>query len=253
MVEQRMFNAYVGVDYSGAAKPEVITPGLKMLRYEGDKPPDPKTSGIYDRWSRKSLAERLERLLSTDSRTIVGIDHAFSFPKESLESRHLRYWDDFLEHFTEIWRTDRYSVKDARARTRVWGGPKQLRLTDRWTSSAKSVFRFDIPGQVAGATHAGIPWLLQIRRRLGRRVHFWPFDGFDVPESKSVIAEVYPSLFKNRYPRLDQNSHAADAGAVCQWLQDRDGLGLLAQYFAPRLSQSELDTARLEGWILGVK
>ena len=29
------------------------------------------------------------------------------------------------------------------------------------------------------------------------RVHFWPFDGCDVLDEKSVIAEVYPSIFRN--------------------------------------------------------
>ncbi len=47
---------------------------------------------------------------------------------------------------------------------------------------AKSVFHFDVPGSVAESTQAALPWLRLIRRlRLGARVHFWPFDGWDFP------------------------------------------------------------------------
>src|ERR1700760_1871326 len=50
-------------------------------------------------------------------------------------------------------------------------------------------------GSVAKSTHAGIPWLQFIRQRLGARVHFWPFDGWEVPAGRSVIVEVYPRLW----------------------------------------------------------
>jgi hypothetical protein len=59
------------------------------------------------------------------------------------------------------------------------------------TSSAKSVFNFDVKqGCVAFSTHAGIPWLRYIREQLGTRVHFWPFDGWDIPAGRSAIVEV---------------------------------------------------------------
>jgi hypothetical protein len=40
----------------------------------------------------------------------------------------------------------------------------------------------------------GIPWLRFIRQRLGSRVHFWPFEGWEILARRSAIAEVYPSL-----------------------------------------------------------
>ena len=46
------------------------------------------------------------------------------------------------------------------------------------------------------------------------RVHFWPFDGFEVPEGKSVIAEVYPSLWRRRYARDDRTTDEQDAYAT---------------------------------------
>jgi hypothetical protein len=52
------------------------------------------------------------------------------------------------------------------------GNARWRRLTEERASGAKSVFHFDVQGSVAKSTHAGIPWLRFIRRRLGDRV--WP-------------------------------------------------------------------------------
>jgi hypothetical protein len=61
------------------------------------------------------------------------------------------------------------------------GESNWLRLTERWTATAKSVFLFDIQGSVAKSTFAGLPWLLYLRNWRKRPVHFWPFDGWEVP------------------------------------------------------------------------
>ena len=78
------------------------------------------------------------------------------------------------------------------------GCPDMLRLTDQKSGTARSVFDFGeqggLQGQVATSTHAGIPWLCHIRRQLGERVRFWPFDGFHPIPGKSVIAEVYRKI-----------------------------------------------------------
>jgi hypothetical protein len=55
------------------------------------------------------------------------------------------------------------------------------RIAESDPGGGKSVFHFDVQGSVAKSTHAGIPWLRFIRQRLGERVHFCPFDGWDVP------------------------------------------------------------------------
>lgn len=83
-------------------------------------------------------------------------------------------------------------------------------------------------------------------------VHFWPFDGFDVAKGKSVVAEVYPSLFRRRYAREDRTTDEHDAFTVAAWLADMDRRGNLAYYFKPPLNLPESRQARLEGWILGV-
>jgi len=128
----------------------------------------------------------------------------------------------------------------------------ELRLADRWTSSAKSVFLFDVNGSVAKSTHSGLPWLLRIREQCGASVFFWPFDGWDPPPGKHVIAEVYPSLFRNRYRDSGLEGDQLDAYAVATWMRDMAARGALDRYFRPPLTLAEKKTARLEGWILGV-
>ena len=127
-----------------------------------------------------------------------------------------------------------------------------MRLTEKWTSSAKSVFKFDVQGSVAKSTHAGIPWLRRIRNEVGDKVHFWPFDGWDVPTGQSVIAEIYPSIFRNRYPREDRTADQQDAYCVARWLTETDERDFLGQYFQPSLTDAEREIADLEGWILGI-
>jgi len=138
--------------------------------------------------------------------------------------------------------------------TRI-GDSREFRLSERWTSSAKSVFQFDVQGSVAKSTHAGIPWLKRIREAVGDRVHFWPFDGWLPPAGKSVIAEVYPSIFRKRYPEADavcQTADERDAYAVARWLAEMSGRGELGRYWEPPLSEAERVIAGREGWILGV-
>lgn len=61
-------------------------------------------------------------------------------------------------------------------------------------------FHFDVQGSVAKSTHSGLPWLRYIKRELAERVHFWPFEGWNPPAGTHVVAEVYPSHWRGRYP-----------------------------------------------------
>lgn len=68
----------------------------------------------------------------------------------------------------------------------------------------------------------------------------------------SVIAEVYPALYKRRFPKGDRTPDEHDAWSIAAWLQEVDRRGALNQYLAPPLTLSEQKQAELEGWILGV-
>lgn len=182
-------------------------------------------------------------------------------PIEYFQRYRIKHWDRFLVDFVRHWPTHEKGVEvdsirkkdgvliDSLPRT---GHTHEFRLAERWTSSAKSVFQFDMQGSVAKSTHAGIPWLLEFRKQIPERLHFWPFDGWAPRIKSNVIAEVYPSIFRNRFPRGDRSVDQQDAYSVSKWLAMADQRGILDSYFSPPLSDEERETAELEGWILGV-
>jgi len=85
-----------------------------------------------------------------------------------------------------------------------------------------------------------------------RPLHLWPFDGWEIPEGKSVIAEVYPALWMRRFPRNGRDPDEQAAYAAAAWLQRADLNGSLESYFNPPLTPDEREVAKIEGWILGV-
>jgi hypothetical protein len=125
-------------------------------------------------------------------------------------------------------------------------------LTELRAGGAKSVFHFDVQVSVAKSTHAGIPWLRFLRQRLGARVHFWPFDGWEVPAGRSAIAEVYPSLWSRGFARDGRTGDQHDAFSTAAWLAIADRDRSLAAFLQPRLSPPDRTVAQVEGWILGV-
>ncbi len=258
----RPFDRYIGIDYSGAQAPTASLKGLRVYLAEGGDPPvevpPPPSPRKY--WTRKGIAHWLVERLSEDVPTLVGIDHGFSFPLRYFEVHGLEpNWPPFLDDFQRHWPTDgdhTYvdfvrdgSAGNGAART---GNARWRRLTEERAGGAKSVFHFDVQGQVAKSTHAGIPWLRFIRRELGERVHFWPFDGWDIPQGKSAIAEVYPALWSRNFAREDRTSDQHDAYSIAAWLSRADRDGSLAWFLAPNLTSPERSMARVEGWILGV-
>jgi hypothetical protein len=132
------------------------------------------------------------------------------------------------------------------------GNARWRRLAEERAGGAKSVFHFDVQGQVAKSTHAGIPWLRFIRRKLSDRVHFWPFDGWEIPAGRSAIAEVYPALWSRSFAPEDRTGDQHDAFSIAAWFRRADRDGSLAGFLNPRLTPPERDVARVEGWILGV-
>ncbi|RJO66026.1 MAG: hypothetical protein C4523_14205 [Myxococcales bacterium] len=255
------FDCYIGIDYSGAKTVEsrlkvlqVYMAGAGELPKKISPPSQPKSKRWN--WSRKEIAEWLISLAGRDARFIAGIDHAFSFPISYLDRFGLPSWDAFLVHMTDVWPTHAKAtcVDDIRKRNPPppTGSPDEFRLTDKWTSSAKSVFRFDVQGQVAKSSHAGIPWLHVIRQAAGRRVRFWPFDGWGCDAGTNVIAEVYPSIFHRRYPSEGRTPDEQDAYSVARWLCEADKNGFLERYFDPPLTPADRLQADREGWILGV-
>lgn len=250
------FERYIGIDYSGAKSPESRLRGLQVYETDTDGPPkkiSPPARGVKN-WSRREVTQFCQEALQSEQPVIIGIDHSFSLPLSYMERYGLHNWDVFLRDFMHHWPThEEYTeVEFLREDNRRTGSSSEFRLCEKWTATAKSTFQFDVQGSVAKSTHAGLPWLLWLRQVTQARVHFWPFDGFDVPKGRSVIAEAYPALYKRRYEKEGRIPDEHDAWSVAAWLRDADQRGILDNYFHPPLTLPEQKQARLEGWILGV-
>lgn len=253
------FTRHIGIDYSGAQTPESRLTGLQVFEARNGGVPErigTPAAGVKH-WTRLEVAQFCATAVASGEPVIIGIDHAFSFPISYMKRNGIRRWPRFLDDFMRHWPTaDPHARVDVhRENNPRTGEASELRLCERWTAGPKSVFQFDVQGQVATSTHAGLPWLLWLREisRPAARLHFWPFDGFEVPAGSSVVAEVYPSLFRRRYPKDDRTPDEHDAYCVAAWLADMDCRGALEGYFHPPLSAAELRQCRLEGWILGVR
>jgi len=253
-----MFDRYVGIDYSGASTPIKRNKGLQVFSANGTNAPKKIRTAVGPtlNWNRKEVTHWCLELLKNKDPVIIGIDHAFSFPESYIQRYDTSSYDQFLEDFHVHWPTDQddITVQSLFENNKRTGQSNEFRLTENWTPSAKSVFQFGMQGQVAMSSHAGIPWLRFLRKHpdLSGKVHFWPFDGFTIPRQISVVVEVYPSLFRRRYPKIDGSVDEHDAYSIALWLQDMDSRGVHSQFFNPPLTKKEMDLAKLEGWILGV-
>jgi hypothetical protein len=258
----RRFHRTIGIAYSGAMVPVQSLPGLRVYTCDAGSSPvevaPPPSPRKY--WNRVEIAEWLVERLSEEVPTLVGIAHGFSFPLRYFEAHDLpRDWPFFLDDFQEHWPTDgpntyvEFVREGASGQGALrMGNPHWRRLTDRRAGRRHSLFRFTAPGSIAKATHAGLPWLRFLRQRLGSRVHFWPFDGWDMPAGRSVLAEVEPALWRRPFAP-GRGSHAQqDAYAIAKALDRADSDGSLARWLRPPLTAAERATAEIEGWILGL-
>ena len=279
MSSKEMFCRYIGVDYSGAGKPTSSTRGLAVCAVDADGTHEfhSPTTTKAGHSNRRDLTEWLvKQIEKTDAPILVGIDHAFSFPIKYFEKYGLPQgeWHRFLTDFRCQWPTHKQAVKPLkkshekrwqednlraeqdRKYDHRWGRPEWFRLTEECSPIAPaSVFGFDPivkQRQVATQTHAGLPWLLHMREKLDDAVHFWPFDGWDICPHKSVIAEVYPSLWSGRIKRVDGSGDQHSAYSVARWMWETDQAGLLRRCFRPGLPPEQCDVAQTEGWILGL-
>ena len=165
------FDCFIGIDYSGAQTSTSRLASLQVFVSRRGLTERVRTPAAPEEqhwnWTRQEIAEWLIEQARSGRRFVAGMDHGFSFPLSYFQRYGLTSWDQFLDDFVEHWPTHEPhtyvdTIREERPPGRT-GTKKELRISEKWTSSAKSVFHFDIQGQVAKSTHAGIPWLRQIR------------------------------------------------------------------------------------------
>ncbi len=136
-----IFDRYIGIDYSGAKTPTSSLKGLRIyladratLPVEVPPPPSPRKY-----WTRRGIAEWLVDQLAESVRTLIGIDHGFSFPRQYFETHNLPSdWLAFLDDFHRHWPTDEDHMYvdfvregDRGQGSARSGNPRWMRNTDR--------------------------------------------------------------------------------------------------------------------------
>ena len=145
------FDLHICIDYSGRETPKSRTPALQVYAsFESEEPRrilSPASSEKTLRnWCRTEIAEWLIHQARTEVSFIAGIDHGFSFPIDYYKRYGIESWPEFLDDFCKHWPTDGDDTYVDFIRCRDDGSPDRtgnstdLRLTEKWTSSAKSVF-----------------------------------------------------------------------------------------------------------------
>jgi hypothetical protein len=95
------------------------------------------------------------------------------------------------------------------------------------------------------------PWLRYFRNPVKNRDHFWPFGGWAIPASHSVVTEFYPTLFSSGF--LVRIVTATGTTRIrCRLASSARRVGSLPAVLTPNLSIDERQAANMEGWILGV-
>jgi len=130
-----MFERYIGIDYSGAQTPTSSLPGLRVYLGKRSSAADEvlplPSSRKY--WTRKGLAEWLVSALKQGIPTFVGIDHAFSFPREYFFQCGVSGdWSTFLDDFQLHWPTDGDDVYVQFVRDGICGAVSLRRGNSRW-------------------------------------------------------------------------------------------------------------------------
>lgn len=246
------FQRYFGLDYSGAASPLKSRDNIAVFAASRESQTAAKVPGP---WSRKSVFDYLTSLLDGEP-ALIGLDHGFSWPLEALDHLGLASWPELLQHMETKYGCLR--EKSIKEQVDVRGAPfaqfaEHLRLTEKRTSDAKPVFAFR-PHDASWSTLAGLPWLSLLRRDHGKKIHFWPFDGWTPEVGKHCLVEIYPRLFQRLYAERcgSMTKDERDAFCAAQWMRDMDERGLLGRYFDPPRTENESASCRQEGWILGV-
>ena len=250
------FDRYVGIDYSGAKTPHqvfracVFMSQTAILPSEVQPPPSPRKY-----WTRRGIAEWLVEHLLEARPTLVGIDHGFSFP--------VRFFDNTVchtngQHSSTISRnTGRRTttfmsplcVRES-AEMQPRDGACELEARDRTACTSEvclSLRRARNRGELNPCWHT----MASIHPTTDIGVHFWPLDGWVILRGRSVIAEVYPSLWSRAFEKGERNDHQHDAFSNAEWMRRSDIDGTLAKFFTPNLELAEKKAADAEGWILG--
>ena len=112
MGQLRMFENYIGIDYSGAGSAVKRNKARQVFMASGtDKLTKVQTGvGVNWNWNRKEIAHWCLEQLKNNDPIIIGIDHAFSFPDSYMKRYDISSWDHFLDDFHIHWPTEQDNI-----------------------------------------------------------------------------------------------------------------------------------------------
>jgi molybdopterin molybdotransferase len=284
------FDTILIVDWSAKSVPSPAAPSADAIWIGISRDGEIRASEYFR--TRAAALDRIGALcadeLSEGRRILVGFDFPFGYPAGFAERltgrpRALAVWDHLAERVDDgpANANNRFEVA-AEINSRFDGGPfwgrprtspvslpegkaasaravfPEFRRVETRTKGAKSCWQLNGAGSVGGQALVGIAALARLRRdpRLAGSVEVWPFDrGLRPPETRLVLAEVYPSLLAGAVRDATNGESVKDeiqvrllAGAFAA-LDARDGLEAL---FSPEVDpETRAAVEAEEGWILG--
>lgn len=234
----RLFNAYVVVDWSAAAKPatgpDSVWVGVlkRNVRFQ-------LAFAIYNPPTRKEaealIGAQLEDLLKRGERALVGFDFPLGFPRGAATALKLATpsWDGLSRMLTAevkdkpdnannrfqvaarlnrlmtgeafpFWgcpaRDEQTLLRAKRPREHGEGDLPELRHTDAAAKGASSIWKMYYQGSVGGQALTGIPVVRRLRDRFPE-ARVWPFETGWKPLAGPDLAET-GAVFCEVYPSL---------------------------------------------------
>ncbi|GIL37796.1 hypothetical protein [Roseiterribacter gracilis] len=273
-----MFDAYVALDWSGAAGRRYAGIAIAEL---GANAATPRLIRPRDRlWSRSAAIDWLAARLAGSDRVLAGIDCAFSLPGNTLPAPSLWAEIERAAAGAADFHGAAYAAADGVAPLYWTKGTMPAGWVDRHRATEQaclaqglgapqSPYKLIGAKQVGKGALAGMRALLHLKAQLGQRIAVWPFESL---AGGSVLVEIYPRLFLRRVghgsakvrtrAELDRclaalgcsrptfrtgfDDHEADA------LVSAAGLRLLAGNAQSWKPTADAAILAREGWIFGV-
>ncbi len=270
------FDLFAFADYSGAADKYLQRRHI-VLAVADSGHEDIK---VIPRLTRPELTNKIRNILFAaqkyGQRVLFGLDHNFSFPlnfaqqagfsctswRDTLytlpsgETSDIRQWAVQINHFFQqrfgsgiFWgpgfpqrRKPDFPFAEA--------GFSERRLIEQQIPRMQPVFKLGGIGSVGLQSLYGmiqLKTLIAETGNFGIPVHFWPFDGFEIPPNHHVGIEIYPALY-NKYQKRDLN----DAIETARYFRNQSRTGELFQLFKLNPPQRIARIIEREGWLPGI-
>lgn len=210
----RLFNAYVMVDWSAAAKPttgpDSIWVGILkrnvrfQLAFSAHNPATRKEAEAL-------LVSTLDDLAKREERVLLGFDFPLGFPRGTSEALKLsappwRAMLDFVSHEVRdkadntnnrfqvgakmnrlmtgeafpFWgcpaRDEQTTLKSKRPREHREGDLPEMRHADAAMKGVQSIWKLYYQGSVGGQALTGMPLIQRLKAARGERLRLWPFE-----------------------------------------------------------------------------